>query len=748
MLRFFRSAGPVFFCMTLLLGLRSAPVEAQISKNTRTTREVMTSCLGEKSTGKHGEKFIGQARVIRNPRFIWKSPKAKTAGAKARVRKKPRAIRFRSGPSPSVETLISNGIPSSRFDLVFVCDGYMLSERSKCRTQVLNMTQKMFAEITPFREYARFFNVHLVHPPASQSGISNDGPNPRVLETPLGMGFGCDTVVTRLLCGDTSKALQYASLAPEYDAVIGVGNSVTSGGSAYFGSAVFLSGGGGSTHNVLAHELAHLVGWLLDEYFESGLTPGVFNDTEDSLSSFPNMTTLTVAQMQQRQTKWYYWLNENDPRYNGRIGRFEGSRRGETRIFRPTADSMMRTLGKPLHLPGIESILQNVYDSLYLLDASTPSANLEDGSPRVFRGNEVIELNLPSVITTLPSAYRIEYTASWIDGDAVVLNEPRLNLATLNIPPGDHGLRFTVTPRSPFLRALPRRNQSSLLYFVSIPDQTQPVQIEFEQQPPVSLRVTAGDQISLTARATTSDGSRVAYQWFFGEAGSSETLLDGETGETLTLASTLSMNRRTLWVRATAGEASIFSQPTVLEVVEPPLNLTFSEHPASAEASVGGSAEFRVRLLTEAEPARISFQWYKNGTIIPAAGNPSALTDKLVLSDVKESDSGDYHCVVRDTFGTAVAASNVAILKVRRVVLPVYRCTNPLHPLDVDDNRMITAMDALQIINKLNLRLDGPLTASCSQKPFLDTDGNGIIERADAQLVIDYLNANPTPTYY
>jgi hypothetical protein len=67
---------------------------------------------------------------------------------------------------------------------------------------------------------------------------------------------------------------------------------------------------------------------------------------------------------------------------------------------------------------------------------------------------------------------------------------------------------------------------------------------------------------------------------------------------------------------------------------------------------------------------------------------------------------------------------------------------NERSPLDVNDDGLITAMDALAVVNHLNLK-DEPLPApSSGQQPphFVDTNGDGFVTPHDVLLVVNHLN--------
>lgn len=68
-------------------------------------------------------------------------------------------------------------------------------------------------------------------------------------------------------------------------------------------------------------------------------------------------------------------------------------------------------------------------------------------------------------------------------------------------------------------------------------------------------------------------------------------------------------------------------------------------------------------------------------------------------------------------------------------------------PCDVDASGLVTSLDALVIINKLNLANGSPPTehVDSTEFAFFDVDGNGVVSPLDALLVINALNRNPLP---
>ncbi len=65
---------------------------------------------------------------------------------------------------------------------------------------------------------------------------------------------------------------------------------------------------------------------------------------------------------------------------------------------------------------------------------------------------------------------------------------------------------------------------------------------------------------------------------------------------------------------------------------------------------------------------------------------------------------------------------------------------NPLDPMDVDNDGILTPLDALLIINQINSRSNLASTSGSATAPFTDVDGDRFVTPTDAILVINVLN--------
>ena len=241
-----------------------------------------------------------------------------------------------------------HGPSESRFDLVFIGDGYTKGQQGLFRQHVAAGVRRMF-EVEPFRGYRGQFNIWQVNVVSAESGVDND-PQPGVRRnTALDMYFWCDNI-ERLLCVNETKASQYAAAAPDVDQVVALANTTKYGGAG--GSVATASGGHASSTDVVVHELGHSIGGLADEYENGTCDPREPRE--------PNATTRTAEQLSAGREKWYRWLGQPSPD-GGVVGTYEGARYCTSGMYRPSPNSVMRTLGQPFNPPGTEAMIAGFY---------------------------------------------------------------------------------------------------------------------------------------------------------------------------------------------------------------------------------------------------------------------------------------------------------------------------------------------------------------------------------------------------
>ncbi|MDT8912546.1 M64 family metallopeptidase [Amycolatopsis sp. PS_44_ISF1] len=242
----------------------------------------------------------------------------------------------------------TNGPSDTTFDLVVVGDGYTAGEMSTFSGHVRAAVDALFS-VEPYKSYRKQFNIWQVDVVSPQSGITNDPTQGVQRNTALGSYFWCGGI-ERLLCTDETKANQYAAAAPDVDQVLVLANSTKYGGAG--GGVATASGGNGQSTQIVEHELGHSIGGLADEYD--------YGDCDPAEPTKPNASALTADRMRARQAKWYRYLGRPSPD-GGTVGAYQGSRYCRTGMYRPSQNSIMRTLGQPFNPPSTDAMIAGFY---------------------------------------------------------------------------------------------------------------------------------------------------------------------------------------------------------------------------------------------------------------------------------------------------------------------------------------------------------------------------------------------------
>ncbi|WP_405804365.1 M64 family metallopeptidase [Streptomyces sp. NBC_00210] len=275
-----------------------------------------------------------------------------------------------------VTKLIDNGSTADRLDIVVVGDGYTAAELDQFHIDAKEKWAEV-AAVEPYTTYQNLFNVWTVDAVSNQSGVSGDPGKDVVRDTALGSYFWCDDT-ERLLCIDQAKVDGYVAKAPEADLVLVLANSAKYGGAGYNEPSATLgyegistaSAGNDKSGQVAIHETGHSLGKLADEYFYPGY-PGYeqYTGAEPDTS---NISTLAAGDMSGQRAKWYRWLGEESPD-GGTVGTYEGGGYYVKGLNRPTDSSLMRVLGKPFNLPGVEAMIAGFYRHAKIVTPVTPT---------------------------------------------------------------------------------------------------------------------------------------------------------------------------------------------------------------------------------------------------------------------------------------------------------------------------------------------------------------------------------------
>lgn len=259
-----------------------------------------------------------------------------------------------------VATIQKTGPDANRFVLVLLGDGYTRSQQGTYAKHAKQLMNTLF-KVAPYKQYKKLFNIYRVNVVSSQSGVSGASSRNSTKSTALGSHFYCDGV-ERLLCSNEKAADQYAAKASnDINAIAVVANTTKYGGSG--GPLTTVAGGNASAGQILPHEMGHTTGKLGDTYdYPYGTAKGGPNPP------YRNISKYAKAAMKKRKVDWYRWLNAKSPS-GGKIGTYQGANYYKKGYYRPSKDSLMRTLGKPFDSVSREAMIIGFWKDVNPIDS-------------------------------------------------------------------------------------------------------------------------------------------------------------------------------------------------------------------------------------------------------------------------------------------------------------------------------------------------------------------------------------------
>jgi len=350
----------------------------------------------------------------------------------------PRLVKVRPDhPTPvdhlraaQVTTLQRTGPDKNRFVLVIVGDGYTRAQQGTYGTHAKKLMNTLF-RVNPYKQYKKLFNIYRVNVISSVSGVSGASSKNSVKTTPLGMHFWCDGT-ERLLCTDESAANYYASQASgDINAVVAIGNTTKYGGSG--GPLTTVAGGNASAGQILPHEMGHTTGKLGDAYdYPYGTAKGGPNPP------YRNVSKYAKAAMKKRKVDWYRWLGRTSPS-GGKISTYQGANYYKKGYYRPSKNSLMRTLGKPFDSVGREAMIIGFWKDVDPVDSHAWNAGARRRSATVWVNRAPVKLS----------------TQWWVDQKHVKGSDGKtsMKLGSLKLSKGrKHWISVTVKDRTGWVR--------------------------------------------------------------------------------------------------------------------------------------------------------------------------------------------------------------------------------------------------------------------------------------------------------
>ena len=235
----------------------------------------------------------------------------------------PRSVSARAAaPRGRVTTLLENGPPQRKVDLLLISNGYNADELPKFRLAAGRLTKALLA-MEPFRARQSDFNVRLLELAGSPAAVQFNV-------------FG----IERYALSYDNQALRNLASATPYDIVGILMNEEKYGGGGIFNQQFTVAAASKEAEYVFIHELAHHLAGLADEYvgnvtYETG-SPQAIEPWEPNLTALLTPATL----------KWGDLIEAGTPiptpvSYAGKVGAFEGGGYESRGVYRPEVDCLM-----------------------------------------------------------------------------------------------------------------------------------------------------------------------------------------------------------------------------------------------------------------------------------------------------------------------------------------------------------------------------------------------------------------------
>ncbi len=335
------------------------------------------------------------------------------------------------------------GLANNRLNLVVIGDGYLSTQQTTFNTHTTNTLNTFFA-YEPYKTYKNYFQVFRVTVNSNVSGVSGDPTSNINKNTPLHMNFWC-AGIERLLCININSAYQYAANSPQpFDEILALANSTKYGGAGYPGNEVGTASGGNSQAALIAiHEMGHSLGDLEDEYDYGDGT--VYGGGEPFGA---NASIKASSQMAAAQTKWWRWLGDSTSGFDGPVSTYEGAVYAVFGVYRPSPNSMMRSLGPNFNLPSCEALISRIYGLVRPIDGPPNPA-----TSTVLGPTSAVSILLMQTVNN-------PLSVQWVlDGAAIPgATSANFNVGSLNLRKGASSLSVRVVDNTPMVRDPAIRN--------------------------------------------------------------------------------------------------------------------------------------------------------------------------------------------------------------------------------------------------------------------------------------------------
>jgi hypothetical protein len=279
----------------------------------------------------------------------------------------------------SLQTIITNGPVSNRFNIAFLSEGYTNTQQTLFLQNVSNAINGLFARLPysqPYTEYRPYFNAFAIYTNSVEAG--SDHPYNGIFhDTYFNSTYDSNSdylitippnfTDTNYSHGQGKVDALLQSFMPNTHLPILLVNDANPGGSdGFFKTAISYTGA--SLPGILTHETGHVVANLGDEY--TNANPG-FPDIEE-----PN----TTQQTNRASIKWNAWISPGTPiptpdTDGADVGLFQGAHYHATNWYRPMLNCLMKDANNFNSFCPVcqEALVLAIYGKVRPVDAYSPS---------------------------------------------------------------------------------------------------------------------------------------------------------------------------------------------------------------------------------------------------------------------------------------------------------------------------------------------------------------------------------------
>ncbi|MCB0806109.1 MAG: peptidase M64, partial [Bacteroidales bacterium] len=151
-------------------------------------------------------------------------------------------------------TVLSNGNPNQKVDIVILGDGYLDDEINKFHADANHMADALF-EVEPFKSHKSDFNIRCVDTPSPVSGVNR--PHPGIFKrTPLSVSYSAFDSERYALAYDNRTIRDVASAVP-YEFMFILINEETYGGGGIYNLYSTVAVDNTFSEYIFVHEFGH-----------------------------------------------------------------------------------------------------------------------------------------------------------------------------------------------------------------------------------------------------------------------------------------------------------------------------------------------------------------------------------------------------------------------------------------------------------------------------------------------------------